>query len=125
VLSTRSRHDHADTVERLLAAIEKRGIRVFAHIDHAAAAREVGLELQDEQVVIFGNPQAGTGLMQEDPQVGIELPLRILVWRKGDDVLLGYKDPLDLSQQYKLAQRVGVLEAMAALLGELAAEAAG
>lgn len=125
MLSTRSRHDHADTVERLLAAIEKRGIKVFAQIDHAAAAREVGLELQDEQVVIFGNPQAGTGLMQEDPQVGIELPLRILVWRKGDDVLLGYKDPLDLSQQYKLAPRVGVLEAMAALLGELAAEAAG
>jgi beta-galactosidase len=124
VVTTHSRHDHAETVERLLAAIDKRALKLFALIDHAGAAREVGLELADEQVVIFGSPKAGTGLMQEDPQVGIELPMRILVWRKGDDVRLGYKDPQQLAQEYKLAQHGAVLDAMSKLLGELVEEAA-
>ncbi len=124
MVTTRSRHDHAETLERLLAAIDKRALKLFALIDHSDAAGEVGLELADEQVVIFGSPKAGTGLMQEDPQVGIELPMRILVWRKGDEVRLGYKDPQQLAQEYKLAQHAAVLDAMSKLLGELVEEAA-
>jgi uncharacterized protein (DUF302 family) len=125
VVVARSQNSHAETVERLMQAIDKRGVKMFALIDHADAARQAGLELEDEQVVIFGNPKAGTGLMQEDRRVGIELPLRILVWRDRNEVLLGYNDPRELADRYQVEQHAGVLDAMSGLLGELVTEAAG
>ncbi len=98
---------------------------MFARVDHAAGAREVGLELSDEEVVLFGSARSGTPLMQSDPRVGIELPLRILVWRDGRDVLLGYRDPRDLSDSYDVGEHEATLAQMASLLDELTAEAAG
>ena len=89
----RSVSNYSDTARSLLAAIERRGLTVFARIDHAAAAREAGLELDEEEVVLFGNPRAGTPLMLSDRRIGIELPLRILVWREGAEVLLACSDP--------------------------------
>jgi uncharacterized protein (DUF302 family) len=120
----RSALGHAETVDALVAAIERRGLTVFARIDHAAAARAVDLELADEQVVIFGNPRSGTTLMQSDPRIGIELPLRMLVWRTGADVLLAHDDPRALSDTYDVATHAAVLAQMATLLDELANEAA-
>jgi uncharacterized protein (DUF302 family) len=122
---TRSNSDYAATVDRLLETIERRGLRVFARFDHATAARESGLELADEQVVVFGDPRAGTPLMQSDPRIGIELPLRILVWRGPEGVLLGHTDLRELGARYDVAEHGGTLERMAKLLSELVAEAAG
>jgi uncharacterized protein (DUF302 family) len=99
-------------------------LTLFARIDHAAAARDAGMDLADEEVVVFGSPQAGTPLMRSDPRIGIELPLRIVVWRQGDDVLLGYNDPRQLVASYEVAEHGPALERMAALLEQLAAEAA-
>src|SRR5438270_13984771 len=93
----------SQTLARLLGAITGRGLTVFAQIDHAAAAREVGLELADEVVVVFGNPRGGTPLMQLDPRIGIELPLRILVWNGGDQTVVGYNDPRDLASSYEVS----------------------
>jgi len=115
----------ADTTAALIAAIERRGLTLFACIDHAAGAREAGLELDDEQVFVFGNARGGTPLMQSDRRVGIELPLRMLVWREGDDVMLAYRDPLELGDSYELQGREQVLEQLSKLLGDLADEAAG
>jgi uncharacterized protein (DUF302 family) len=120
----RSISSYSDTARSLLAAIEQRGLTVFARIDHAAAAREVGLELADEEVVLFGNPRAGTALMLSDRRIGIELPLRILVWRDGADVLVAYSDPRDLSDEYDVAEHRSTLEQMAKLLEQLTSEAA-
>ncbi len=125
VILKRSVSSYADTVQALLAAIERRGLTVFARIDHAAAAREAGMDLEEEEVVLFGNPRAGTPLMQSDRRVGIELPLRILVWRTGDQTLLGHSDPRGLSGAYELAGHESVLEQMNGLLEELVGEAAG
>jgi len=125
MISRRSGSGYVETTASLLAAIERRGLTVFTRIDHAAAAREVGMELADEEVVLFGNPRGGTPLMQDDRRIGIELPLRMLVWREGEDVLLGYRDPRELSGTYEVAGHQGTLEQMAQLLEELAAEAAG
>lgn len=119
----RSERDHAETVAALIGAIERRGLTVFARFDHAAGAREAGLELAEEEVVVFGNPRAGTPLMQSDARVGIELPLRILVWREADGVRLGYGDPRELARAYDLAGQAAILEQMAKLLQELASEA--
>ena len=124
VIVKRSAHDYDETTRLLLDAIERRKLTVFARVDHAAGAREAGLELADEEVVLFGNPRSGTPLMQSDPTIGIELPLRMLIWRDGDDVLLAYHDPRDLSAGYEVGQHDSTLEQMAKLLDELAAEAA-
>ena len=76
-----SAHGATETVERLKALLARKGVEVFAHIDHAAAAERVGLRLRPTQVVIFGNPRAGTPLMQARQTVGLDLPLRALVWQ--------------------------------------------
>ena len=125
VIVTRSSSSYVETASALVAAIERRGLTVFARIDHAAGARKVGLELADEEVVLFGSPRSGTPLMQDDPRIGIELPLRMLVWREGQDVLLGHHDPRELASTYDVSANRETLEQMAALLNALAGEAAG
>ncbi|HEV2027225.1 MAG TPA: DUF302 domain-containing protein [Candidatus Dormibacteraeota bacterium] len=92
----RSAAGNGDTANRLFEAIKRHGLTVFARIDHAAAASDVGLSLAPEEVVVFGNPLAGTALMQEDRRIGLELPLRILLWEQGDGVFLAHGDPRDL-----------------------------
>lgn len=114
---------YAETLTRLLAGIERRQLTVFGQIDHAAGAREAGLALEDEVVVLFGSPKAGTPLMQADRQVGIELPLRILVWSEGGQALVGHHDPRELAAGYEVGSLAPTLDAMASLLGELTAEA--
>jgi uncharacterized protein (DUF302 family) len=116
---------HSDTAARVSDAITRRGLTLFARIDHAAAASGAGLELAPEEVLIFGNPQAGTGLMQKDPRIGYELPLRLLVWQEGERVLVGYHDPSELAESYDVGELRPVLDRMAVLLGEVAAEATG
>jgi uncharacterized protein (DUF302 family) len=123
VVIKRSASSYEQTTKRLIEAIERRGVTVFAQIDHAAGARGVGLELADEQVVIFGNPQGGTPLMQSDPRIGIELPLRMLLWREGDDVLVGYQDPRELSDAFDVGEHHATLEQMTGLLEQLSDEA--
>jgi uncharacterized protein (DUF302 family) len=125
MIVTRSISGHAETLSRLIKAIASRGLTLFAVIDHAAAAKAVGLDLRPEAVVLLGNPQAGTPLMQSDPRIGAELPLRMLVWQDDEGTLLGYADPRDLAQSYDVGQHEATLESMSALLAALAASAAG
>jgi uncharacterized protein (DUF302 family) len=120
VIVQRSAHDHAETMRRLTDAVQARGLMVFARIDHAAGARDAGLELADEQVLVFGNPQAGTPLMQDDPRIGIELPLRMLVWASEAGVNVGYEDPRTLADRYAVIAHAQTLDAMAELLAALA-----
>ncbi|MDE2483546.1 MAG: DUF302 domain-containing protein [bacterium] len=77
-------HSYADTVEATRAVLRQVGQTIFAEIDQAGAARSVGLPLRPTTLFIFGNPQAGTALMQAVPLFALELPLKILVWRDDD-----------------------------------------
>jgi uncharacterized protein (DUF302 family) len=122
---TPSLHSYGETARRLIEAIDGRSLQLFARIDHAGAAREVSLELPNEEVFVFGNPRAGTPLMRSDPQVGIELPLRILIWADGDGVSLGFNDPRELESRYGIAEHKATLDQMATLLARIVAEAAG
>jgi uncharacterized protein (DUF302 family) len=124
VIVRKSRTGYGETMSSLIESIERRGLTVFARVDHAAGARAVGLELADEEVVLFGSPRSGTPLMQSDARIGIELPLRMLVWRNGEDVLLGHQDPRELRGSYDVASEEATLEQMATLLEALAGEAA-
>lgn len=74
-----SRHDFETTRERLIRAIEGKGMRVFAQIDHRAAAAREGLEMQPATVIVYGAPRAGTPLMRKDPVLALQLPLKLLV----------------------------------------------
>ncbi|MBS0431917.1 MAG: DUF302 domain-containing protein [Proteobacteria bacterium] len=74
-----SPYGFADTVQRLLAAFAVKGIKVFATIDQQAEARAVGLAMPPTTLIVFGNPKAGTPLMLANPQVGLDLPLKVLV----------------------------------------------
>src|SRR3954451_11479461 len=112
MVTRRSGSGYSETVVRLIDAIESRGLTVFAQIDHAAAASEAGLELAAEEVVLFGNPRAGTPLMQSDPRIGVELPLRMLIWEDGDGAVLGYTDPRELVARYDVEPHHATLEMM-------------
>jgi uncharacterized protein (DUF302 family) len=120
----RSAAGFVETTGALVEAIQRRGLTVFARVDHAAGAREVDMELGEEEVLLFGSPRSGTPLMQSDRRIGIELPLKMLVWQEGKEVWLGYGDPRTLSSSYEVAQQQSTLEQMAKLLEELASEAA-
>jgi uncharacterized protein (DUF302 family) len=117
-----SPHSVRETADRLLAAVKDRGIAVFARIDHAGGARAAGLELAEEEVLSFGDPRAGTLLMQSVPAIGYELPLRVLVWDAGGRTRVGYRPPSELAREYAVADRSEVLARMDGLLEELVAE---
>ena len=118
-------HDTAGTVERLKALLARKGIELFAHIDHAAAAREVGLSLRPTQVLIFGNPKAGTPLMQVRQTLGLDLPLRVLVWEdEAGKVWLTYRRVGSLARQHHLTGHDEAVKALDDGLGALARAAA-
>jgi uncharacterized protein (DUF302 family) len=125
MLTTTSSFEHGETLARLLDAISREGLTVFAQFDHAAGARAAGMDLSNEVVVVFGNPRAGTLLMQADPRVGIELPLRVLVWDHDGQTVVGYNDPRSLVGPYDLTTQAAVVDAMSSLLKRLANDAAG
>jgi uncharacterized protein (DUF302 family) len=119
-----SAYPYEETYQRLMSAINARGLTLFASIDHSGGARDFGLELADEAVLVFGHPRTGTPLMRSDPRVGIELPLRLLVWAQEDRVRVGYTDPREWEDAYAVAEHRQILEAMAMLLDTLAREVA-
>ena len=116
----------AEQVEaRLREALDAHGLQLFARIDHAAGARKAGIELEADVLLIFGNVRVGTPLMQADPRVGIELPLRMLIWQDPDGTHIGYLDPRELADRYALEGQRERLEQQTAVLTKLAAAAAG
>lgn len=121
--TVKSAHSVPATVDRLIASLGRRGITVFARIDHAASARKAGLGLADEELVIFGDPRVGTHLMQRDAAVGYELPLRLLVWDAGGQTVIGYRPPTELADDFAVADQFETLRRMENLLGQLVAEA--
>jgi uncharacterized protein (DUF302 family) len=75
-----SSHSVAETIERLESRLKEHGITIFARLDFAADAARAGLTIRPEGMLIFGNPKAGTPLMQAVPAAGLDLPLKALVW---------------------------------------------
>jgi uncharacterized protein (DUF302 family) len=97
----KSPHSATDTMNRLEATVKERGLTVFARIDHAAGAAKVGKTLRPTELLIFGNPQGGTPLMECAQTAGIDLPLKALVWQDDSaQVWLGYNDPAFLAQRH-------------------------
>jgi len=96
----------AETVSRLSAMVKGKGMKVFAVIDHSGEARNVGLELRDTIVVVFGSPQAGTPVMVAAPLAALDLPLKALVWADGAQTKLTYTAPSALAARYRLGDEL-------------------
>ena len=104
LVALKSPHTARDTMDRLEATVKERGLTVFARIDHAAGAAKVSKTLRPTELLIFGNPQGGTPLMECAQTAGIDLPLKALVWQdEAAQVWLGYNDPAFLAQRHGAA----------------------
>lgn len=111
-----------ETMDRLVAAVQAKGLTVFARIDHAAGAAEVGLPLRPTELLIFGNARGGTPLMQAAQTSGIDLPLKALVWQdEQGKTWLSYNEPAWLAQRHGLGHEVdGTVNALTAVLNAFA-----
>jgi uncharacterized protein (DUF302 family) len=125
LVSFTSRYSAPETMQRLLAALAKRDLNVFARIDHAANAAAVGMPLRPTEVVLFGNPKGGTALMQDQQRAGIDLPLKALVWQDAEGkVWLSYNAPDWIAARAGLgAASAGAVATMTQALAAIAEEA--
>jgi len=114
----------AETVEKFKAAVEGAGAKVFAVVDHAKGAMSVGAEIPPATVVIFGNPKLGTPLIAANPQIGLDLPLKVLVWDEDGKTMIGYTDPIALKDRYDVAGADETFATIAGALGKLTDKAA-
>ena len=118
LVAVKSPHSAKDTMNRLEDIARQRGLTVFALVDHAAGAAKVGKTLRPTEVLIFGNPQGGTPFMECAQSVGIDLPLKALVWEDASaQVWLGYNDPAWLAQRHGAASCPAVEGLSKALAG--------
>jgi uncharacterized protein (DUF302 family) len=96
----------ADTVSRIEAVLSAKGIKVFAVVDHSGEASNVGLDLRDTKLVIFGSPKAGTPVMVSVPLAALDLPLKLLVWADGEQTKVSYTSPSELATRYHLSDEL-------------------
>jgi uncharacterized protein (DUF302 family) len=92
----------ADTVARLSAVVAARGMEVFAVIDHSGNARDVGLDLRNTKLVIFGSPSVATPVIEAAPLAALDLPWRVVVWEDGYQTLVSYPAPAAVARRYGL-----------------------
>lgn len=118
IVTRPSAHSVDETVGRLKAALEAKGVKIFALVDHSGEAEEAGLHMPPTKLLIFGNPAAGTPLMLSAPSAAIDLPLKILVAEDGaGQVSVSWNDPDYLQRRHgfdsKLIQNIAVVEKIA------------
>ncbi|MGA0598402.1 DUF302 domain-containing protein [Enterovirga sp. CN4-39] len=125
LITLRSSFDAGETMARLEAAVRAAGMTVFARVDHAAGAAQIGAPLRPTDLLIFGAAMAGTPLMQAVQTIGIDLPLKALVWADEDGAThLSYNDPAWLATRHGLGEAGKPIAAkMAGALDDLAARA--
>ena len=120
-----SAHSVQTTMNSLENLVRNKGLTVFARIDHAAGATKVGEEMLPTQLLIFGNPAIGTKLMTSKRSVGIDLPIKVLIWEEPDGkVWIAYNDPAYLAERHGIDDRDAVLEKMAGAVRGLVSAAA-
>ena len=104
ITSQPSPYSVPETIDRLAAILRAKGITIFARIDQQLEAKKVGLSLRPTQLLLFGNPQAGTPLMVAAPTIALDLPLKALAWEAANGrVWLSYNDPNYLKQRFSLS----------------------
>lgn len=109
-----------DFLNRIETALRENGIKIFTRINHAQAADDVGLSLPDEEVLVFGSPNVGTALMEENPAIGIELPLKILAWRNDDNkTMVAYHNLEKLGEIFQIKASLKTIAKLKEFMGNL------
>jgi uncharacterized protein (DUF302 family) len=115
-----------ETMDRLETGVRTKGMTVFARIDHAAGAAEVGLTLAPTELIVFGNARGGTPFMQSVQTIGIDLPLKALVWEDAaGKTWISYNEPSWLAQRHGVANSDAIVGKMTDLLRAITTTAAG
>lgn len=123
LVAVKSPHSVKDTLDRLELVAKGRGLNVFLRVDHAAGAQKIGKTLRPTELLVFGNPQGGTPLMECAQTAGIDLPLKALAWQDAaGQVWLGYNDPRFLAARHA-AGDCAVVPNLGKAIEALAAEA--
>ncbi len=123
IVSKPSNHSVNQTVEKLEAILQFKGVTLFALVDHSGEAEKVGMKMPPTKLLIFGSPKAGTPLMLAAPSVAIDLPLKILVWEDAQGkVWVSYNSAAYLQQRHglpeNLLQNIAVVETLASKVAE-------
>jgi uncharacterized protein (DUF302 family) len=123
IIDIPSNHSVDQTVEKLKAILQTRGVTLFALVDHSGEAEKVGMKMPPTKLLIFGSPKAGTPLMLAAPRVAIDLPLKILVWQDSSgNVWISYNSPAYIRRRHglpeELLQSIAVVETLAAKAAE-------
>src|SRR5437588_11212972 len=119
--SIRSRFGPKETMNRLEAEIRAHGMKVFERIDHAAGAAAAGLELRPTELIVFGNARGGTPLMQASQTVGIDLPLKALVWTDAaGKTWLSYNEPTWIVQRHDAPIATAIVDKLSAAVSAIA-----
>jgi len=114
-----------ETMDRIESEIRTKGMEVFARIDHAAGAADVGLNLRPTELIIFGNARGGTPLMEASQTTGIDLPLKVLVWKDAEGkTWLSYNEPSWIIQRHHLGIKAEIVDKLSAALSAIARKAA-
>lgn len=115
-----------ETADRLVKALEEKGLKAAARIDHAAGAKANGLDMPPTEVIMFGNPKLGTPLMLANPEIAIDLPMKIVVWQdKAGKTQVGYVAPDALKSRYGIKDQDEIIKTMTGALAGFAKAAAG
>ncbi|MEO7150457.1 MAG: DUF302 domain-containing protein [Burkholderiaceae bacterium] len=118
LIAVKSPYSVGQTLDRLESGAKQRALKVFARIDHAAGALSVGKTLRPTELLVFGNPQGGTPLMECAQSAGIDLPLKALAWQDDQgQVWLGYNDPAHLARRHETPNCAAVAPISKALSG--------
>lgn len=114
VITVKSNYSVKETIDHIEADIKRQNGTVFVRIDQKKAAEQAGIvgQLDDTEVILFGNPAVGTQLMVENGAVSIELPIRASCWKKNNDVYLSVVNPASLEVPYNLGSKKVVLQRM-------------
>ena len=122
LISVKSAHGVKETLDRFEAAAKAKGLNIFLRLDHAAGAKKIGKTLRPTELLVFGNPQGGTPLMECAQSAGIDLPLKALAWQDAaGQTWLGYNDPQFLAARHAAGDCPVVKNLSKALVGLAAA----
>ena len=114
-----STYSVAQTLDRFSDILKKKGIKLFARINHAQGAKDAGLSLQPLELIIFGKPQLGNPLMQLQPEFAIDLPLKAIAWQDKDGkVWLSYNSPVYLAQRHAISDQHPAIVKMSGALNK-------
>lgn len=116
-----SAHSVDGTLDRVTAIVEASGARVFARINHAAGAESIGADMDDTQLLIFGNPAMGTPLISENRLAGLELPVRVLAWSEDGQTWLAYTTPDEIARRADLDPDSEAIRRMTTALSNITA----